>query len=431
MMRRFFKDSIIYALPMFLARAIGLILLPIYTRELGPVDFGFIEFVAAMSTILLLILPLEINQAVARLLPESEDISRRRAILSSTLWFTGGMFIFFGIVVYFCKYPILKLTNLSDNYAQYIGIVCGSFLVSSIINLLQIQFRFTGQAAASVAVNLTVVLMNMVLVIYFISVGTLGIEQYFWSQVMSSLAGIILGLVIATRKYGQIFFSLDALILRELLKYSLPIVLSSIGMALSGTVDKIMVGSYVGLTELGYYGVTARLASIVGLGFYVISTAMTPIVYREHKNPETKELIAFLFNFSVAVLLALLALTTVAAEPIIVFIAGDKFVRASDYLFYLMLSTVLANLYIFFLGMDIAKNTQLLSKINIISGGCGAFCCVIFVPLYGIWGAILSTLLANAARFSGYVYFSQKLYAIPVKLHWIVLAVATLIVLRF
>ena len=71
MISRFIKDAIIYALPMFLAKSIGLILLPIYTQHLGPEDFGFVEFVAAASTMLLLILPLEINQAVARLLPEA------------------------------------------------------------------------------------------------------------------------------------------------------------------------------------------------------------------------------------------------------------------------------------------------------------------------------------------------------------------------
>lgn len=430
MIRRFVKDAIIYALPMFLARAVGLILLPIYTRELGPTDFGFIEFIAAASAILLLVLPLEINQAVARLLPESEDPVKQNKIFSSALWFITVVFFIFGMVVYACKFQILKLVNLPDSYAQYFGVVCVSFLISSLINLLQVQFRFTSQARSSVAINLTVVFINMLLVIYFSTVGRLGIEQFFWSQIISGLFGVIIGLVLVTRKYGQSLLTLDALVLRELLKFSLPIVLSSVGVVLSGTVDKMMVGSYVGLTDLGYYGVAARFAAIVALGFYVISTAMTPIVYREHEKPETKKLIALIFNVTIVALLLLLAVVTMFAKPIIVLIAGDKFAQASNYIFYLMLSTILANLYIFFLGMDIAKNTKLLSKINLASGSFGALGSIIFVPIIGIWGAILSTLVANAARFSGYVYFSQKLYEIPVRLHWIVLAVALLLFLN-
>jgi O-antigen/teichoic acid export membrane protein len=252
MIRRFVKDTIIYALPMFLARAIGLILLPIYTRELGPNDFGFIEFVAAASAILLLVLPLEINQAVARLLPESEDFVRQNKILSSALWFTSIVLVIFGMVVYASKFQILKLVNLPSSYAQYFGVVCISFLISSLINLLQVQFRFTSQAKSSVAINLTVVLINMFLVIYFSTVGRLGIEQFFLSQIISGLFGVTIGLVLVSRKYGQSLLTLDAPVLRELLKFSLPIVLSSVGVVLSGTVDKMMVGSYVGLTDLGY-----------------------------------------------------------------------------------------------------------------------------------------------------------------------------------
>ena len=430
MIRRFVKDAVIYALPMFLARAIGLILLPIYTRELGPTDFGFIEFVAAASAILLLVLPLEINQAVARLLPESEDFVRQNKILSSALWFTTIVFVIFGMVVYASKFQILKLVNLPSSYAQYFGVVCVSFLISSLINLLQVQFRFTSQAKSSVAINLTVVLINMFFVIYFSTVGRLGIEQFFLSQIISGLFGVTIGLVLVSRKYRQSLLTLDALVLRELLKFSLPIVVSSIGVVLSSTVDRMMVGSYVGLTDLGYYAVAARFAAIVALGFYVISTAMTPIVYREHEKPETKKLIALIFYVTIGALLLVLAVISVYANPIIVWVAGDKFAQASNYLFYLMLSAVFANLYIFFLGMDIAKNTKLLSKINLISGVAGALGSVVFVPLIGIWGAILSTLVANVARFSGYVYFSQRLYAIPVKLHWIILSVSSLIFLN-
>ncbi len=430
MIRRFAKDALTYALPMFLARAIGLIMLPIYTRELGPTDFGFIEFISAASVIVLLILPLEINQAVARLLPETEDIDRQNIILSSTLWFTMLVITIFGILVYTNRFYILRCANLPDIYAQYFGVVCVSVLVSSVMNLLQVQFRFTSQAKSSVAINFVVIFVNMLFIIYFSTEGKLGIEQYFWSQIVSGILGLAVGLVLVTRKYGQLRPSLDGSVLSELLKFSLPIVLSSVGVVLSGTVDKMIVGSYVGLTELGYYGIASRFAAIVGLGFYVISTAMTPIVYRDHEKLETKKLIALIFNFTIIALLLFLVVISIYSKPVIVLIAGYKFEQASNYLFYLMLSTVFANLYIFFLGMDVAKNTKLLAKINLISGGFGALGSIVLVPQIGIWGAILSTLVANAIRLLSYVYFSQRVYTIPVKFGWILILLAALIVVN-
>ena len=247
---------------------------------------------------------------------------------------------------------------------------------------------------------------------------------------MSGLLGVAVGLTILIKKYGVSLGGIDVPMLRELLNYSLPIVLSSVGVALSGSIDRLMVGGYAGLTELGYYGVAARVAAIVGLGFYVISSAITPIVYREHEKPETKILIARVFQVAVYSSVALLFVVAVFSEPIIVLIAGDKFSKASEYVFYLLLSAVIANLYIFFLGMDIAKKTKLLSKINLLSGVSGAIGCIIFVPLIGIWGAIISTLAANTARLGGYVYFSQRIYPVSFVFHWALTSSFALIILN-
>lgn len=415
-MRRFVKDAVIYALPMFLTRAVGLILLPIYTRELGPTDFGFIELVAATSAILLLVLPLEINQAVARLLPESDDHSRQKKILSTALFFTVIVTSIFGIMVYLLRFQILEALSLHASYSLYVVFVCVNFLVASIVNLLQVQFRFTNQAKSSVAINMAVMLSNLALVLYFTVAGRLGLEEYFISQILSGFVGISIGFTFLVKKYGQFLAGLDIQILRELLGLSLPIVLSSIGVALSGSVDRLMVGGYVGLTDLGYYGAAARLAAVVGLGFYVISSTITPIVYRDHDKNETKDLIAKIFKLTIATAIALLVAVSVWSEPLILWLAGDKFAAASKYVFFLILSAVLANSYIFFLGMDIAKNTRLLSKINLSAGVLSAVGCSIFIPLIGIWGAIISTLIANTVRLWAYVFYSQRAYFIPVSL---------------
>lgn len=432
MIRRFVKDVLIYALPMFLARAIGLLLLPIYTRQLGPTDFGFIEFVAATSAILLLVLPLEINQAVGRLLPEANSVERRRKIISTALWFTVFVFGLFGYLIYLFRFQLLEIVNLSSSYAQYAALVCVYFLIVAVVNLLQVQFRFTSQAISSVSINMTVVLINLVLVLYFSTVNKLGIEQYFLSQIISGLVGASIGLAILVKQYRLFPFlsEVDIPLLRELLSYSLPIVLSSIGVALSASVDRLMIGGYIGLTELGYYGAAMRLSAIVGLGFYVVSSALTPIVYREHEKTETKVLIAKIFQITAYSSVALLLAVTFYSNSIIALLAGNKFTKASEYVFYLILSAIITNLYVFFLGIDIAKKTKLLSKINLASGVLGTIGCVVFVPLIGVWGAIMSTLLANTCRLTGYIYFSQKIYSIPITFKWLLFASFGLVLLN-
>lgn len=397
---------------MFLARAVGLILLPIYTRQLGSSDFGFIEIIAAISAFLLIILPLDINQAVGRLLPESKSTHQIKGIISTSLLFTAFVFAVFGFLVYICRFWLLDFVGVSHSYAKYTYLITLYFFIQAIVNLLQVQFRFTQQAKSSVAVNMAVVLTNLVLVLYFSSRNNLGVEQYFLSQFLGGFVGCFVGFYSIAKRHGLIscLNKFNISLLKEFLKYSLPLVISSIGVALAGNVDRLMVGTYLGLKELGYYGVAFRLSSIVAIGFYVLSTALTPIVYRDFNTPQTKVLIAKVFEFTLCCCALLLFVIAVYSNEIVSLIAGAEFSQASMYIFYLTLASVISNSYIFFLGMDITKNTKVISAINIGSGLVGAIGTASLLPILGVWGAVISTVLASIIRLFGYIYNSQREY---------------------
>lgn len=429
-MKRFFKDAMIYALPIFLARAIGLALLPVYTRLLGPTDFGFIEFIAASSSVLLLVLSLEINQAVARMLPEATLVNGQKNIISTAFWFTSLVFVLFAVIVFYFRLELLNIANLPSHYGRFAILVCLNMIFTAVVNLLQTLFRFTNKAKASVIINTAVVIANMIIVLYYSFTNNLGILQYYISQVISGFIGLLFGITLLTMQYGRFQTNIDLTVLKELLKFSFPIVLSSIGIVIAGNVDRVMIGSFIGLTELGYYGAALRLAAIAGLGFYVISSAITPIVYSEHEIKETRNFIANIFNYTVYISLLLLLVLIVFPKQIIIFLAGEKFANASNYVFYLMLSSVISNLCIFFLGMDITKNTKLLCKINLTSGLLGTVVCVLMVPLVGIWGAITASISANVLRLAGYIHFSQMLYPLPVRFYLIITSVIALVILN-
>lgn len=432
MIQSFVKDLIIYALPLFLARAIGLILLPIYTRQLGPEDFGFVEFVAAASSLILLILPLEINQAVGRLLPEHKEQSSQWRIVVSAFWFTALVFSTFGFIVYFFSVDLLKVANLPTTYTAQALLISLHFLMLAMVSLLQVIFRFTHLAKSSVIINIAVVLSNLLFVLYFINTEKLGIQEYFLSQILSNLIGVFIGIFILKKIYLKfpIFSDIDSNVLKQLLNYSTPIVLSSVGVVLISSVDRLMIGSYIGLQELGYYGVAMRISAIVGLGFYVVSSAMTPTVYRDHQEAETRLFVTKVFKFTLIGSIALLLLTAVCAKSIVGIFAGAQFEKASNYIFYVTLSAVISGFYIFFLGMDISKKTKLLSSVNLISGVLGTIFCVVLVPVVGVWGAILAALIANTARLSGYIFYSQRLYPLPISITGFALTIILLIIIK-
>src|SRR5688572_11448535 len=82
MLRRFLKDSAIYGVSSLLARGIGLLLLPLYTRALSPTDYGRVDLLLVVRSVVAVTLSLEIGQALVRFLVEAKDDAGRRELVS-------------------------------------------------------------------------------------------------------------------------------------------------------------------------------------------------------------------------------------------------------------------------------------------------------------------------------------------------------------
>lgn len=409
MFNKFISDSIVYAIPFFLAKTIGLLLLPIYTRHLGPANFGFIELTVAISSILLILLPLEISQAVSRFLPESES-SEQLNIIGTSIVFTIFSFSLFGVFFYVFRTEIFDLFSLPQNYVEFTSVVSIYFLSAALIYLIQIQLRFSDHLKVSVITNLAVVISNLVAVLLFTNIGSLGVYEYFISQIISNMLGVVVGFLFLQKVYKKIKLVIQMSVLLRLTSYSLPLLVSSVGILFFSAIDKILIGKYIGIVELGYYGAASRFSAIVGIFFYVISTVMTPIVYREYTKRDTKNMIATIFSIMMMLMAIILIFLYFYSESIMTIVAGPSFLAGGRYIIYLTISSIFFNSYIFFMGMDIAKNTSLLSKINLSSGLFNLLLAIAMLPNYGVWGIIFAGLLANLTRIIAYIYFSQKYY---------------------
>lgn len=414
MMRRFARDAFLYALPNFAARVVGLILLPIYARHLGPQDLGFIEYVSAFSTFALLLIPLEINQAMARLLSEGNCIERQRSLIYTAITFTTLSLASAGVIIFLLKSQILNLAGIPESYLRYTLLVLIHILGLAWVGCLQIQFRFMDNPKASILLNLFTIFANFSSIMIF-SINHLSLDDYFISSMITNLSGALIGFYVIFKKFGTPSDVIDRKTLSEMLRYSLPILLSSFGVALSVGLDRILIGRFAGLDELGFYGVAARFGGVAAIAFSVASSAITPIVYRHHEDVATKRLISRIFYITIALCLIAMSLLTFFSEDLVVLFAGEGFRNAAPLVFFIFAIGCLSNLYIFFLGMDIAKDTPRIAKINASMGAFGAAMSVALIPVLGVWGAIISGAAAACLKLSLYIYSSQKLYPVTIR----------------
>src|SRR6188508_3554626 len=90
-MRRLGRHSAVYGLGGLVSRILAVFLLPLYTRYLTTSDYGQIETLIALVTVLTIILQFGISSAFFRFYFDADDDAGRRLVLRTSFWFTMTM----------------------------------------------------------------------------------------------------------------------------------------------------------------------------------------------------------------------------------------------------------------------------------------------------------------------------------------------------
>ena len=103
----------------------------------------------------------------------------------------------------------------------------------------------------------------------------------------------MVGIYSAKLDYGIVFSYTK---LKEMIAFSFPLVFSGIGIFIGANIDRMAIKNFIGLDELGIYGVAYRIASISSLVIVGFQQALTPLVYKHYLESDTHVNISKIFN---------------------------------------------------------------------------------------------------------------------------------------
>src|SRR5438034_5773429 len=81
------RHSAIYGLGSIVARIVGVLLLPLYTRYLSPTDYGLIETLIALSAVLTALVAQGMKSAFFRFYFDSTELERRLLVVRTAFWY--------------------------------------------------------------------------------------------------------------------------------------------------------------------------------------------------------------------------------------------------------------------------------------------------------------------------------------------------------
>ncbi|PCI43518.1 MAG: hypothetical protein COB49_12135 [Alphaproteobacteria bacterium] len=412
MIKKFFKDGLIYIIPTILSRGISFFLLPIYTRYFSPSEYGFIDLLSALYVVLALVLPLEVSQAVSRLMADEKNAESKSELVSTAFWFTFCVFAVFGVFAMLIPQVIAQALDGDLRHVTAVRIAGLAMPLNALLYAVQNQLRWSLAAKSSSIVGLVFTFVTATVTVTLLVLFDMGVEAVVIGQAVGSFIGLCVG-ISSARKHIPLIFSFQISRLKHLLNFSMPLVLSSATYYGATFADRWMLKTFMSMEDVGIYAVALKISSVVGIIISSAQMALSPLVYSRYKLPETPGDINRLFGYFLLFALSLLCTLGLVAETLIEIMTDASYHQASGLIVLLSSAVIFSGAYVFAPGLSIAKKTKQIATISISVMLINLSLNYLFIPLYGRMGAALATLTGSIFLFLLFVFLAGRYYSIP------------------
>jgi O-antigen/teichoic acid export membrane protein len=421
MLKAVLRDSLVYGLASVLSKGLAIFLLPLYTRVLSPGDYGAYDLLITVGALANLAVALEISQGLARHWADTAEQAARMRLASTSLWFTilmYGIFLLCGLLAA----PQLNALILGgERYLDAFRLGVGFIAANGVYYLLLNQFRWELRSKAYALVSFVYALLTLLFAATFCLLLEMGLSGVMLAQLLAASCSSALCLWLLRGTFG---FAFDLRQLAAMLRFSAPLVPAGLAVFVSLYINRFALNHFASLEEVGLYGIGSRVAGLSTLLILGVQAALTPLVYQHYRDAETPAQIARLFGWFMAVALAGCLFLALFARELLTLFATPEYMAGAALVAVLAPALLLSQMYIFAPGIAIAKKTHWQLWVTLLSAAVSGVANWLLVPLWGIWGAAVSTLLASLVFFLSWLWLSQRLYRIPYAWRGCALALA-------
>lgn len=382
------KNTALFALGSFGTKMISFFLVPLYTNVLTTAEYGVVDLITTISTILAPVIILNISESIMRFALDHD--ANHNKILSTGVAVFGGAIVF-GLVLI----PLASNISMLKEYAGYLYFYT---ITLSGSQLFLFNLRGREQLLAFSVGNIIHTLAIAVFNIYFLLVAKQGIEGYFIAYILSNVITALYAFF-AGRTWEQLkHFHLDAALSKQMIAYSIVLIPNSFMWWIINSSDRIMVTAMVGVAANGVYAISYKIPSLVQTITNIFNQAWSYSAIRENQSADRDAYCNRVFNGVVAIStisgVGLLAIIKVFLR----FYVEENYYSAWKYTPYLMVGYVFLTLATF-LSTYYTVNKD--SKGFLFSSMCGATVNLILnavlIPVIGVSGAALATCISYVA----------------------------------
>lgn len=297
------KDTAVYGASSIVGRFLNWCLVPLYTNVFAAEQYGVVTYLYTVVALAMIVLTYGMETGFFRF-ANHERYKNADEVYSTTLTSLGfTSTLFFTLVIVFLG-PISRALDCADN-PGYVWMMALAVAVDAYSAIPFAYLRYQSRAMRFATLKLINIGINIGLNLFFILLcpwlmkvapatvswfymPDFGIGYIFLANLIASLATLAMLLPDTVKVPFRFNFSL----LKEMLRYSFPLLVLGIAGIMNQTIDKLLLPELVadkadGMAQLGIYGANYKIAIIMVMFLQAFRFAYEPFIFAQNRNKGT------------------------------------------------------------------------------------------------------------------------------------------------
>ena len=400
-------NTIIFAIGSFSSKLLVFFMLGYYTSVLSPAEFGISDRITTTSNLLMPFVMLSINEAVIR-------FSMDKTVRRSDVFTIGIKTVLVGFAVFCCLCPImLKIEMLSE----YTALIYVYVLFGMLKSVCALFVRSIGMVRLFAVDGFFATFSTIAFNILFLSGFKWGLYGYVISIIVSNIVSIIFLFVIARLWRYLKFNSSNRQLTKEMLRYSVPLIPTTMFWWIVSVSDRYMVTYFCGDAAAGQLAISHKIPSLLTIVSAIFYQAwQISAVSESGRGKTTANFYSKTYDYYNTMLFCAASGIIMLIQPITQILYDSAYHESWRYVPFLVIAEIFSSIVTFLGSFYMVSKQNATVGMAIFSGALiNLGLNLLLIPQYGVMGASFATLISYLAAFGIRAIDIKRLVTIKLK----------------
>lgn len=437
-MKSLAKDTALYGVSSIFGRMLNWLLTPLFVSTLSTkAEYGIITNLYSYVAIIMVILTFGMETGLFRF-ANQKDKYNPATVYSTTLISVGTVVLLFFILVIIFIRPVTGWIGDGKIAVSYVFMMLWIVCLDAFCCVPFAYLRYKQRPLRFAALRMLQIILNILFCLFFLVVCPYIYKHHpeliSWFYRPDYLVGYIFISNLLASSIQTCFllpeltgfrYQLDVTLLKQMLRYSLPLLVLGIAGMINQTIDKIIlpkmyVGAGDGFDELGVYGACFKLGVIMVMFTQAFRYAFEPFIFSRSNKADNRQSYADATKYFIILGLLVFLGVSFYLDIVKYFIPNRNYWDGLRIVPIVMMGELFFGIYFnLSLWYKLTDQTRWGAIFSILGCMIIVLINVLFIPHYGYMACAWASFIGNLAIMFISYFMGQKKYPIPYDLRTI------------